>query len=301
MEPYRIKTVGQYHKLRGLPRPAHPLMSVFRIEDITALNKDEPDHIVQDFYSVALKTNVNARMHYGQREYDFNEGSMIFIAPNQVYSIHAKNKLTHSGWLLLVHPDFLWNNPLMKQIKNFEYFGYAVSEALHLSKKERKTVDGIFQNILQEHLANIDRFSRKVIISQIETLLNYADRFYHRQFITREKENHEILVRLEELLNGYFNAESSTPDHLPSVRDVANSLNVSPNYLSGLLKILTGKSTQQYIQDKIVVRAKERLSLGEMSISNIAYELGFEYPQSFSKLFKSKTGQTPSEYRQSFN
>lgn len=299
MEPFRIRSIKQYHELRGLAKPAHPLVIVFRIEDIIGLNTYEPAHIIQDFYAVALKTNVNASMYYGQREYDFDEGSMIFIAPNQVYSIQAKNRLTHSGWLLLVHPDFLWNEPLMKRIKKFDYFGYAVNEALHVSEKEKKTMDGIFQNIREEHLANMDKFSRPVIISQIATLLNYADRFYHRQFLTREKENHSVLVRLEELLNCHFNDENLKNGYPPSVKDVADALNVSPNYLSGLLKVLTGKSTQQFIQDKIVEKAKERLSIGEMSISDIAYELGFEYPQSFSKLFKSKTGSTPSEFKRS--
>ncbi|MEM1338703.1 MAG: helix-turn-helix transcriptional regulator [Bacteroidota bacterium] len=301
MLPYRLKSIAQYHRLRGLPGPAHPMISVLRIEEIKRLGDDEPEHIIQDFYSVALKSNVNATMNYGQREYDFKEGSMVFIAPNQVYSIHAKNRLTHSGWLLLIHPDFLWNDPLMKHINTLEYFGYAVSEALHLSEKERAIMDGIFENILEEHLTNIDKFTKPVIISQIGTLLNYADRFYHRQFLTREKENHHILDRLEQLLNDHFNDEILKSNHPPSVKDVAGSLNVSPNYLSGLLKVLTGKSTQQYIQDRIVEKAKERLSLGEMSISDIAYELGFEYPQSFSKLFKSKTGQSPSEYRRSLN
>ncbi|MEM1259109.1 MAG: helix-turn-helix transcriptional regulator [Bacteroidota bacterium] len=301
MEPFRIKTVAQYHQLRGLPKPAHPLASVLRIEDVTRLNDDEPQRIVQDFYMVALKDNVNAVMNYGQREYDFKEGSMIFIAPNQLYSIRAKNKLTHRGWLLLVHPDFIWDDPLNREIKNLEYFGYSVNEALHLSQKERTTMDGIFQNILEEHLSNIDRFSRRVIISQVKTLFNYADRFYNRQFITREKENHQILTRLEKLLNTHFNDDGLRRGHPPSVTDIADSLNVSPGYLSSLLKLLTGRSTQHFIQERIVEKAKERLSFGEMSISDIAYELGFEYPQSFSKLFKSKTGQSPSEYRSSLN
>ena len=301
MQPYRLKTVSQYHKFRGLPGPAHPLISVFRIEEIAKLKDDEPHHIIQDFYSVALKKNVNCTLRYGQQEYDFDEGKMFFIAPNQVYSLQAKNNLTHSGWLLLIHPDFFWNTSLAKKIKKHEYFGYAVHEALYLSEKEEETIVGILQSIEGECHSNIDKFSKPVIISQIELLLNYADRFYHRQFITREKENHQILVRLEQILTDYFNNENLTNNGLPSVLDISNALNVSPNYLSGLLKVLTGKSTQQHIHDKLIEKAKEKLSISELSISEIAYVLGFEYPQSFSKLFKSKTSLTPSEFRQSFN
>ena len=301
MQPHRLKTVSQYHKFRGLSGPAHPLISVLRIEEITKLRDDEPLHLVQDFYMVALKKDVNATLHYGQQAYDFDKGKIIFIAPNQVYAIQANKNLTHSGWLLLIHPDFFWNTSLMKEIKQYDYFGYAVNEALNLSEKEEKTIVGILQSIVGECYSNIDKFSKPVIISQIELLLNYADRFYHRQFVTREKENHQVLVRLERILTDYFNSEDLISNGLPSVLDIAGSLNVSPNYLSGLLKVLTGKSTQQHIHDQLIEKAKEKLSISELSISEVAYELGFEYSQSFSKLFKSKTGQTPSEFRQSFD
>ncbi|MEM9830080.1 MAG: helix-turn-helix transcriptional regulator [Bacteroidota bacterium] len=301
MQPYRLKTVSQYHKFRGLPGPAHPLISIFRIEEIAQLRDDEPEHIVQDFYSVALKKNVNCTLRYGQQDYDFDEGQMFFIAPGQVYSLRGNRNLTHSGWLLLIHPDFFWSTSLTKKIKQYKFFGYSVNEALYLSEKEEKTIVSVLQSIAEECHANIDQFSKPVIISQIELLLNYGDRFYHRQFLTREKENHQILVRLEKLLTDYFNTENAMNDGLPSVQYISNMLNISPNYLSGLLKVLTGKSTQQHIHDKLIERAKEKLSLSELSISEIAYELGFEYSQSFSKLFKSKTGLTPSEFRQSFD
>ncbi|WKN41689.1 helix-turn-helix domain-containing protein [Tunicatimonas pelagia] len=300
MQPYRLKTISQYHKFRGLSGPAHPLISVFPIGDISQLRDDEPDHIIQDFYSVALKKNVNATLHYGQHEYDFDGGRMIFIAPNQVYSLRAKKNLTHSGWMLLIHPDFFWNTSLLKKIKQYEYFGYSVHEALTLSEKEEEIVISVLRSIERECHYNIDKFSKPVIISQVELLLNYADRFYHRQFITREKEHHQILVRLEQLLADYFNDKNLIDRGLPSVVDIANSLHVSPNYLSGLLNVLTGKSTQQHIHDKLIEKAKEKLSISELSISEVAYELGFEYSQSFSKLFKSKTGQTPSAFKRSF-
>ncbi|UOY06541.1 helix-turn-helix transcriptional regulator [Muricauda sp. SCSIO 64092] len=301
MQPYSIKTIGQYHNFRGLPGPSHPLISVFRIEEINKLRDDEPEHIVQDFYSIALKKNASGTLVYGQREYDFDKGSMFFIAPNQVYSIRGTRDLTHSGWLLLIHPDLFWDTQLSSKIKQFEYFGYAVNEALHLSEKEEETIVGVLRGIREECRSNIDNFSKPVIISRIETLLNYANRFYHRQFLTREKENHQILVRLEKILSNHFNKGDLASKGLPTVLDISGSLNVSPNYLSSLLKVLTGKSTQQHIQDKLIEQAKEKLAIRESSISEIAFQLGFDYPQSFSKFFKSKTNLTPSEFRQSFN
>ncbi len=300
-EIHHFKTISQYHAFRGLSGSAHPLISVLRIENITELRDDEPTQMIHDFYMVALKKNVNATMQYGQREYDFNKGKMLFVAPNQVYSIQAKNKLTHSGWLLMVHPDFFWNTTLGKKIKHYDYFDYAVSEALFLSEKEERSIVSILQTIEEEYHSNIDQFSKPVIVSQIETLLNYSDRFYHRQFITREKENHQILTRLEKILTNYFNRENLSEEGLPSVSSIAYSLNVSPNYLSGLLSVLTGKSTQQHIHEKLIEKAKEKLSISKKSISEIAYELGFEYSQSFSKLFKLKTGQTPSEFKKFYN
>ncbi|MGB3468806.1 MAG: helix-turn-helix transcriptional regulator, partial [Cyclobacteriaceae bacterium] len=296
MQPYRIRSISQYHQFRGLSGPAHPLVSLVRMEDIARLNDDEPAYIVQDFYSIALKKDVNCVLQYGQQTYEFGEGRMMFIAPDQVYSLSARSKLTHSGWLLLVHPDFFWNTSLMVKMRQYEYFGYAVNEALYLSAREEKSMVGILEDIEREYQSNIDQFSKPVILSQIELLLNYADRYYHRQFLTGEKENHQVLARLEEVLATCFDSESLINKGLPSVADISDRLNMSPNYLSGLLKVLTGKSTQQHIQDKVIEKAKERLSVSELSISEVAYALGFEYSQSFSKLFKSKTGQTPSEY-----
>ncbi|MEM6380223.1 MAG: AraC family transcriptional regulator, partial [Bacteroidota bacterium] len=263
MLPYRLKSISQYHRLRGLPGPAHPLISVFRIEQIQNLRDDEPSHLVQDFYSIALKKNVNATLNYGQQEYHFDDGKLIFIAPNQVYSLKASNNLTHSGWLLLVHPDFFWNTILVKKIKQYEYFGYSVNEALYLTDNEEDKIISILENIEEEYHLNIDKFSKPLIISQIELLLNYADRFYHRQFITREKENHQILTKLEKILADHFRDENVINNGLPTVMYISNCLNVSPNYLSGLLKVLTGKSTQQHIYDKLIERAKEKLAISE--------------------------------------
>ena len=206
-----------------------------------------------------------------------------------------------TGWMLLIHPDFFWNTPLAKTIKQYEYFGYSVNEALFLSDKEESIIIGILQNIQQEYHSNIDKFSQDIIISQIEVLLNYSERFYHRQFLTRKITNNKILNRLEEILSEYFNSDDIVVNGLPTVQHIAEDLNVSPNYLSGLLKVLTGQSTQQHIHDKLIEKAKEKLSTTNLSVSEIAFELGFEHSQSFSKLFKSKTKFSPMEFRRSFN
>jgi AraC-like DNA-binding protein len=303
MQPYRIKTISDYHHVMGLPKPEHPLISVINFESITHLPGNKPISIVFDFYSISLKKNFNAKMKYGQQEYDFDEGTMSFISPRQVFGIEVEEgkELKHTGWLLLVHPDFLWNTPLAKTIKKYEYFDYSVHEALFLSDKEEAMIINTMQNIDQEYHSNIDKFSQDVIIAQLELLLTYSERFYNRQFITRKITNHKMLDKLEDILTGYFNNDSMGEKGLPTVQHIAETLNVSPGYLSGLLKTLTGQSTQQLIHEKLIEKAKEKLSTTSLSVSEIAYELGFEHPQSFSKLFKTKTNLSPLEFRASFN
>lgn len=300
-EPHTIKTISEYHQFRGLPKPEHPLVSVIDFADIKTLREDEPKHLTQNFYSIALKRNFNGKVKYGQQVYDFDEGVMFFISPGQVFSIESDKVLKHSGWLLLIHPDYLWNTALAATMKQYEYFSYAVNEALHLSEKEEMIITGIIQQIAHEYHSNIDKFSQNVIIAQLELLLTYADRFYHRQFITRKITNHKILTRLEDLLTAYFNDDALIRKGLPTVQYIASALNVSPNYLSGLLKVLTAQNTQQHIHSKLIEKAKEKLSTTSLSVSEIAYELGFEHPQSFSKLFKTKTSQSPLAFRQSFS
>jgi AraC family transcriptional regulator, transcriptional activator of pobA len=301
-QPYRFKTISEFHQFRELPKPDHPLISVIKMEAMKPLPAKEVS-LVKDFYSIALKRNFNAKMKYGQQNFDFDEGVMFFMAPGQVLKIEIEKEtvLKQSGWMLLVHPDFLWNTPLAKAIKQYEYFDYAVNEALFLSDKEETIVGSIMQNIQHEYQSNIDKFSQDIIIAQLELLLNYADRFYHRQFLTRKITNHGILTRLEEILDQNFNSARVAEKGIPSVQFVADALNVSPNYLSSMLKVLTGQSTQQHIHDKLIEKAKEKLSTTSLSVSEIAYELGFEHPQSFSKLFKTKTKQSPLEFRLSFN
>ena len=202
---------------------------------------------------------------------------------------------------MLIHPDFLCNTMLARKIKKYEMFDYSTNEALFLSEKEKSVLNGIIQNIKHEYHSNIDKFSKQIIISQIEVLLNYSERFYHRQFLTREKSTHQILERLEVLLSSYFENDLANENGLPKVHDLAEKLNVSPNYLSSLLKILTGQSTQQHIHNKLIEKAKEKLSTTNLSISQIAFELGFEHMQSFSKLFKSKTKLSPLQFRKTFD
>ena len=300
-QPRKFKTISEFHQFRGLPKPEHPLISVIDLATVTQLLPNETS-MVKDFYSIALKRNFNVKMKYGQQEYDFDEGVMFFMAPGQVLRLEHENntQLTQSGWMLLIHPDFLWSTPLAKTIKKYEYFDYAVNEALFLSDKEETILIGIMQNIQQEYHANIDKFSQDIIISQLEVLFNYCERFYHRQFLTRKINNHQILSRLEEVLTTYFNTNDLLKKGIPSVQYIADALNVSPNYLSGLLKVLTGQSTQQHIHEKLIEKAKEKLSTTNLSVSEIAYELGFEHPQSFSKLFKMKTTFSPVAFRQSF-
>ncbi len=301
--PLRIKTLSQFHQLRGLPRTEHPLISIFDVSTLKIERSNEPLSLVLDFYCIALKKNVNAKMKYGQQQYDFNDGMMSFVAPGQVFGIEmAQNEvLKHTGWIMLIHPDFLWKTPLANLIKKYEYFNYAVHEALHLSEKEELLLVGILQNINQEYQSNIDNFTQDIIIAQLEVFFNYCERFYHRQFITRKITNHQVLERLEGILNDYFNSDDLITKGLPTVQYIADLLNVSPNYLGKLLKLLTGQSTQHHIHNKLIERAKERLSTTPLSVSEIAYELGFEHPQSFSKLFKTKTQQSPLEFRQLFN
>ncbi|MBT1705778.1 helix-turn-helix domain-containing protein [Chryseosolibacter indicus] len=303
IKPLRIKTISEYHKLRGLPAPEHPLISLVDYSKIKRSDIDDEPSLIFDFYLISIKRGIEGKMYYGQQSYDFDQGVMFFMAPNQLLKIEnnrrARKKLT--GWMLLIHPDFFWRTSLAKSIRQYEFFDYSVNEALFLSEKEEKTMDEIAQKIKHEYQLNIDKFSEQIIISQIEVLLNYAGRFYHRQFITRKKSNHNILERLEKLLTEYFDNEDLIREGLPTVQFISDNLNVSPVYLRSLLKALTGQNTQQHIHEKLINKAKEKLSTTDLSISEIAYQLGFEHPQSFSKFFKTKTNQSPVEFRQSFN
>lgn len=298
-KPVRIKTITELHQIMGLPKPQHPLIELI---DLSQQKKDTGiSAVIFDLYVITLKRGCN-KLFYGQQQYDFDEGVMAFLSPGQILRGES-NQMPQQidGWMLFIHPDFLWNTALAKKIKQFEFFGYNTHEALFLSDKEEKTIKGIVENIKNEYQANIDQFSQDIIISQVETMLNYAERFYQRQFITRKKTNHQILDRLEGLLSAYFDSGEVVAKGLPTVPYIADHLNVSPTYLRSLLKTLTGMNTQQHIHEKLIEKAKEKLSATDLTVSEIAYQLGFEHMQSFSKLFKTKTNVSPLAFRQSFN
>ncbi len=301
---FRFHTITEYHRAAGLPNPAHPLISLVHMDDLSRPMAEGSFSLIYDFYSISMKRVKNAKFKYGQQASDFDEGVLFFMSPGQVFGMEIeKGSIMHrpEGWMILIHPDFLWNTPLAKSIKQYEFFGYSVYEALYLSDKEETMLTTIAQNIEQEYHANIDRFSQSVIIAQLELMLTYSERFYQRQFITRKITSHEILAKLEELLTHYFNSGDLAQKGLPSVTYIAENLNISPGYLSGLLKSLTGQNTQQHLHNKLIELAKEKLSTTNLTVSEIAYELGFEHLQSFSKLFKTKTSFSPMEFRHSFN
>lgn len=297
--PFRISSITEAHRLGGFEKPHHSLISIV---DVSTLKNESDMHaVIFDFYVVSIKRGCN-NLLYGQQKYDFDEGLMAFMSPGQILRGEEGGlppKL--EGWMLFIHPDFLWGTALAKKIKQYDYFDYATNEALFLSNKEEALINGIIENIRQEYKSNIDKFSQEVIIAQLELLFTYAQRFYERQFITRKITNNKILSRLEDVLTDYFNSENLIAKGLPTVQHIASELNISIKYLSSLLKQLTGQTTQQHIHEKLIEKAKEKLSTTALSISEIAYELGFEHSQSFSKLFKAKTNQSPLQFRESFN
>jgi AraC family transcriptional activator of pobA len=298
----RIKTISEYHRLAGLPKPELPLISVVNIDDIKNVPISEEVNLTFDFYSISIKRIPLIKYKYGQQLYDFEEGVMFFTSPKQILGVELSklSEKKRSGWIMHIHPDFFYNTSLAKTINRYEFFDYSVNEALHLSEKEENTINNIVKSIEQEYHSNIDNFSKEIIITHIENLLSYSNRFYNRQFITRKKMHHKILERLEKLLTDYFNRKDLVTRGLPSVQFISEELRVSQSYLGSLLRVLTGQNTQQHIHDKLIEKAKEKLSLKDSSISEIAYELGFEHSQSFSNLFKKKTNQSPMKFRQSF-
>ena len=298
-KPFRIKSIAEIHRLMDLPKPHHPLIGIIDLKGL----KNDPNinSVISEFYVVSLKRGCD-KLFYGQQKYDFDEGLMAFISPGQILRGEA-NGVPHNldGWMLFIHPDFLWSTPLAKKIKQYEYFSYSTNEALFLSDKEETIINGIIDNIKQEYHASIDKYSQDVIIAQLELLFTYAQRFYERQFITRKITNSKIVDRVEDVLTSYFNNNDFLSKGLPTVQYIADTLNISTKYLSSLLKQLTGQTTQQLIHEKLIEKAKEKLSTTELSVGEIAYELGFEHSQSFSKLFKTKTNLSPLEFRRSFN
>jgi len=296
----KFNSISALHKALGFPKPLHPLVSLVNYADIKTPYEELPKALLLDFYKISYKKSLTGKIKYGQNYYDFDEGGLSFISPNQVIS-SAEEEKDYSGYTLLFHPDFIRNYQLDTKIKNFGFFFYSVNEALFLSDKEKQIIFSVFENIKDELNSNLDYFSQDVVVSHIDVLLNYSNRFYKRQFITRKAVNHDLLTQLEKILNAYFEQEEAFQKGLPTVEFLAGQLNVSPRYLSDLLRSLTGQNAQQHIHEKLIEKAKEYLTATNLSVSEIAYQLGFEQPQSFNRLFKKKTNLTPIAYKQSFN
>ena len=296
--PFKIDSITGLHRLLGLPGPLHPLVSLIDNTKIAVEIDQMPETFLLGFFKISYKKLLKGRIGYGQGYYDYDEGGLVFTAPHQIISI--ANDTEFYGSTLLIHPDFMRNYPLGKSIKNYGFFSYETNEALHLSEKEKTTIFEVLEHITRELNNPIDDFSQDVLISYIEVLLNYSNRFYKRQFITRKAVNNDLLSKMEHFLNDYFEPENAVNKGLPTVEFLAGRLHLSPRYLSDMLRSLTGQNAQQHIHEKLIEKAKEKLSTTGLSISEIAYELGFEHPQSFSKLFKIKTSLSPLEFRQSF-
>lgn len=295
-----IPSISAFHRLLSLPEPKHPLVSVINLSESVFLEDEVWKGFVNRFYCVALKRDAVGKIRYGQQHYDYDKGVLSFTAPNQVQYLDLQNMECGSGFLLIFHEDILLKHPLAANISDFGFFSYAVNEALHLSADEEDDLIKIMRKIDKE-CEHIDRHTQEIILSQIDLLLNYSKRFYERQFITRKNSNHQLLIKFESFLNEYFKNEESLKTGLLTVQTAAKAMNLSPSYLSDLLRVHTGQNTQQHIHEKLISKAKEKLSTTDLSVSEIAYTLGFEYAQSFSTLFKTKTQQTPLEYRKSFN
>lgn len=297
--PHQFNSISDLHRMLGLPKPLHPMLSLVDNSSIS-INKDQLSApFMLHFYKISYKKGPQGKMKYGQNYYDFDEGGLVFTSPNQLLA--AADDTEYKGYTLLFHPDFISHYPLGRAIKNFGFFSYDANEALHLSDKERAVILAIFRNIEDELESGIDDFSQDVIIAQIELLLHYSNRFYKRQFITRKAASNDLLVQLEQLLEDYFNKETALMKGLPTVQYLAGALHVSAHYLSDMLRSLTGQNAQQHIHNKLIEKAKEILSISNLSIAEVAYQLGFEHPQSFNKLFKRKTNLSPLAFRRSFN
>lgn len=300
IHPPEILSISNIHRLLNLKKPTNPLVCVIDLADIDIDTVEMERSLTYNFYNITLKKNCEG-FRYGQQYYDFVEGVMSFVAPNQVLQIEERGHTKMEGYMLLIHPDFFKGNPIQTAIKSYGFFSYATNEALHLSAGEEESIVGILKSIDQEIKTNIDQFSQNLIISYIDLLLKYSERFYSRQFITRKNVTNDILLKLEQVLESCLAEDNLSRQGMPTVKQVAKALNMSPNYLSDLLHSSTGLSTRQHIHNHVLEKSKELLSTTSLSVNEIAFKLGFEYPQSFHRLFKSKTNQSPLEYKESFN
>ncbi|PAM94388.1 AraC family transcriptional regulator [Flavobacterium sp. IR1] len=299
-KPIIFETISQLHKAMGQAKPMHPLISILNYGEAVFDPKEFENGLILNYYKISFKTQFTGKIKYGHGYYDFEEGGMSFVAPGQILKMQDE-EADYSGMSLHIHPDFIRPYSLNTNIKKYGFFSYSAAEALYLSQKEKETILGVFKNISDELNERIDNFSQDVIISQIEVLLNYSNRFYNRQFITRKVTNHDVLSKLELLLEDYFEDEKIIENGVPTVQLLADALQLSPRYLSDLLRNVSGQNTQQFIHDKLIEKAKEYIANGNFSVSEIAYKLGFEHPQSFSKLFKKKTSITPLAFKELIN
>jgi len=299
-DTYEISSISELMRYLGQPEPLHPLIALVDYNRVQPRVFEKGKKICLDLYKISFKTKFTGQVKYGQGHYDFEEGGLAFIKPRQIV-ISSDEENSYEGYALFFHPDFIRNYSLNNAISKYGFFSYAVSEALFLSAREKAVINNLFSSIGGELENNIDQYSQHILVSQIEQLLNYSDRFYNRQFITRKIKNNEIITSLDRLLKSYFDESKGLENGLPSVQYVSDRLQLSSRYLSDLLRSYTGLNAQQYIQDKVIEYSKDMLSSTALSVAEIAYQLGFGHPQSFSKLFKIKINLTPLKYRQSFN
>jgi len=297
----RFISISESHQAFGLPAPQHPLISLVHFNQDNPFNTAmAPIYDVLSFYKITFITRNRGRLKYGRNYYDFDEGSMLFMAPNQLIGSTDYNSGTYC-YILLIHPDLLLGHPIARKIKQYSYFSYASNEALHLSEAEREIILSVYQIMEQELDSRLDEFSQEVVIAQLELLLSYVNRFYKRQFITRKTASNDILQRTESILDNYLNNQEALRQGLPTVHYLSEQLNISSGYLSDMLRALIGQNAQQYIRSKLIEKAKERLTGTDLTVAEIAYELGFEHPQSFSKMFRVRTGLSPIEFRIAYN
>ncbi|WP_312789513.1 helix-turn-helix transcriptional regulator [Sphingobacterium sp.] len=294
MEIKKINSVGEYSALRGA-ETLHPLINVLDYDNLALL---EPASYNFGFYSIFLKDTKCGDLRYGKELYDYQEESLVFVAPGQVLTVEKYLPGVHpKGKVLIFHPDFLKGSILNNILNDYSFFSYASNEALHMSKKEKNMILNMFETIEDELHQNLDKHSKTLVVSHLQVLLNYSTRFYDRQFMTREHVNRGILERFESIINDYFNSEKLQTIGIPSVAYCAEQLHLSANYFGDLIKRETSASAQEYIQEKVIALAKQKIFDVNKSISTIAYELGFKYPQHFTRLFKKKVGMSPIEYR----
>ena len=294
-ELIKLDSIDRYNKLFGL-ETLHPMVAVVDLSKATVW----PEHFKINYgvYALFLKDTKCGDITYGRQPYDYKEGTIVCFAPGQVAAIEMLKGIRPTAHGVLFHPDFIRGTMLGQEIKKYSFFSYETSEALHLSETERETIMDCFRKIEAELEHNIDKHSRRLITANIGLLLDYCMRFYERQFITRNQVNKDIIVRFEHLLDEYFQGQVALTEGLPSVKYFADKVCLSPNYFGDLIKKETGKTAQEYIQCRIIELAKERILEGSQTVSQIAYELGFQYPQHFSRLFKKHVGYTPNEYKQ---